>query len=223
MLLFYFRYHHFSAILWARQKPPNPAKTRRPNTHILLTITHMSHLLTPLTLTTAPEASRPALEQVQKAYGFVPNLLATFSNSPALLKGYLALDEQFNHGTFTPRERQIILLTTSVANACGYCEAAHSTILKHMLKVPVEIVDAIRDGITLKGDAKLNALVEFVRSVVETRGHAPYAKLQAFLDAGYSQAQVAEVLIGVALKTMSNYLDHLSPVPIEPAFAGEAR
>ncbi len=49
-------------------------------------------LFAPLTIATAPEASRPALEKIQKSLGFIPNLMATFANDPTVLQGYLALD-----------------------------------------------------------------------------------------------------------------------------------
>jgi hypothetical protein len=34
---------------------------------------------------------------------------------------------------------------------------------------------------------------------------------------------VMELLLGIALKTISNYLDHLSPVPVDRAFAAESK
>jgi hypothetical protein len=62
-------------------------------------------LFAPLTITTAPEGSKAALENIQEAFGFIPNLMATFANSPPVLQGYLALDGAFEKGSFTPRER----------------------------------------------------------------------------------------------------------------------
>jgi alkylhydroperoxidase family enzyme len=83
-----------------------------------------------------PAASRPFLEKLRKAFGFVPNLFAAFSNSPILLEGYLGLDATYSKATLSPAERQLVLLTASVVNECTYCTAAHSTIAKGMLKVP---------------------------------------------------------------------------------------
>jgi alkylhydroperoxidase family enzyme len=81
-----------------------------------------------LTIETAPEASRPLLESVQKSLGFVPNLMATYANSPAVLQGYLSLDSAFRKSSFTRAEQQVILLTASVENDCDYCAAAHATV-----------------------------------------------------------------------------------------------
>jgi AhpD family alkylhydroperoxidase len=179
-----------------------------------------STLFQPLTIAEAPEASRPVLENIQKGFGFIPNLMATFANSPAVLKGYLALDAEWEHTAFTPAERQLVLLTASLENDCDYCTAAHSTIAKAFLKVPAETIRAVRQGVPT-GDRKTDALVALVRDLVSKRGHADQTIVAEFLDAGFAVTQVMELLLGVALKTISNYLDHLSPATIDVAFAAE--
>src|SRR5215831_17780352 len=87
-------------------------------------------LFVPQTVESAPEKSKPILQNVNKAFGFIPNLMATFANNPSVLEGYLALDSIFEKGSFTRVERQLILLAVSVENKCAYCTAAHSTIAK---------------------------------------------------------------------------------------------
>lgn len=177
--------------------------------------------LKPLTIETAPEGSKETLQAIQKGFGFIPNLMATFANSPAVLNGYMGLDAAWAKSTLTAKEQQLILLATSVENNCRYCTAAHSTILKNMMKVDGEIVQAVRNKGQLQ-DSKLNALVQFTREVVAERGYASENVKATFLKAGYSEVTMMEVLVGIALKTISNYLDHLNPTPIEAAFAGES-
>ena len=168
-----------------------------------------------------PPGSRPLLEKVKKGFGFIPNLFAAFSNSPILLEGYLALDATYGKATLSPAERQLVFLTASVVNECAYCTAAHSTVAKGVLKVPATVVAAVRAGQPV-ADAKLNALVDLTRELVQSRGHVATATIQSFLNAGYRNDQIGEVLIGVALKTISNYTHHLSPVEIDSAFKAEA-
>lgn len=180
----------------------------------------MKHLK-PLTIETAPEGSKNTLTSIQKGYGFIPNLMATFAHSPAVLNGYLAMDAAWETSSLSPKERQIILLATSVQNHCDYCKAAHSTILKTMMKVDAELVQAVRNGDTLS-DAKLNALVGFTRELVNERGFVSERTKADFLKHGYSEVQMMEVIVGVALKTISNYIDHLNPVEIDAGFKGEA-
>ncbi len=177
--------------------------------------------LKPLTLENAPEASKPLIEGIQKTYGFVPNLMATFANSPAVLEGYLAMDAAWSKSSLSPSERQLILLTVSVQNACGYCTAAHSTILKQMMKVDPETVRAIREKRTT-GNAKQDALVGFVMELVSERGHVSGSTKKRFFFFFYTPVHMMEVLIGLALKTVSNTLDHLNPVELDAGFKAEA-
>jgi uncharacterized peroxidase-related enzyme len=165
-----------------------------------------------------PANSRPFLDQVKKSFGFVPNLFAVFANSPVLLEGYLALNAAYEKASLTPVERQLVLLAASVTNHCDYCTAAHSTVLKDMLEVSGDIVAAVRANRPLP-DPRHDALVNLARLMVITRGEVPKQTLKAYADAGYRPDQVAEVLVGVALKTLSNYTSHLSPPDIDAAFA----
>lgn len=181
----------------------------------------MSQLLKPLTLDSAPDASKATLTNIKKGFGFIPNLMATFAHSPAVLNGYMGLDAAWESASLSPKERQIVLLATSVANHCVYCTAAHSTILKGMMKVDPALVKAIRASESLS-DAKLNALVQFTREAVLERGYVSERTKMNFLEAGFAAPAMMEVLVGVALKTISNYLDHLNPTPLDDAFKAEA-
>ena len=179
-------------------------------------------LYTPLTIATAPEASRQVLESIQKSFGFIPNLMAMFANNPTVLQGYVTLNAIYDKGSFTPMERQLILLGASVENHCDYCTAAHSTIAKGALHAPAEIVAAIRSNSPVP-DKKLNALVSLVRELVRERGHAKDETIQNFIAAGYKKEQVMELLLGIALKSISNYLNHISPAAFDEAFAAESK
>lgn len=180
----------------------------------------MKHM-EPQTIETAPEGSVETLKAIKKTFGMIPNLMATFANSPAVLNGYMALDGAWDQSTLSPKERQLILLTASVANHCDYCKAAHSTILKGMMKVDAETVRAVRERTPL-ADSKLNALVKFTNEVVSERGYVSENTKAEFLREGYSEPQMMEVIVGVALKTISNYTDHLNPVEIDAGFKSEA-
>lgn len=179
-----------------------------------------TQLLQAQTITSAPEGSRETLGNIQKGFGFIPNLMATFANSPAVLQGYLALDSFFQKTSFNAVEREVILLAASAENECGYCMAAHSMIAKRMLKVPAETVASIRSG-SLSGDDRLTVLAATVRAIVGQRGYAGQAVVDRFVAAGFTSEQLLEVLLGVALKTISNYTDHLFHPELDAAFASE--
>jgi uncharacterized peroxidase-related enzyme len=173
------------------------------------------------TAESAPAASRPLLEGLRRSYGFVPNLFGVFAESPAALRGGLATYEAFSTSSLGPAEQQLVMLAVSVANDCEYCVAAHSTLAKRFAKVDPALVGATRRREPL-ADARLDALVTFTRKVVEQRGMLAEAEIAAFLDAGYTKAQVIEVLLGVGMKTFNNYVDHIAHTPLNDQFKAEA-
>ncbi len=168
------------------------------------------------TLESAPEKSRPILEQAKKTLGFVPNLYGVFAESPAMLEAYTTIGGAFDRSSFTPTERQIVLLTMSFENECDYCMAAHSTIAG-MQRVPDGVVQALRRGEPI-ADARLEALSAFARKVVRERGWVSEGDVQAFLDAGFTRAQLLEVILGIGMKILSNYANHIARTPVDEAF-----
>ena len=154
------------------------------------------------TIDSAPEAAKPILEGVNSAFGFVPNLLATMAEAPALLEGYTTLAKIFDKTSLSETERQIILMTNNRLNGCTYCMAAHTT-LSQMAKVPADVIDALRNNTPL-ADAKLEALRTFAAVINETRGWPSDAQIEAFLAAGYTRQTVLEVILGTSLKVLSN-------------------
>jgi uncharacterized peroxidase-related enzyme len=176
---------------------------------------------TAYTAENAPAASRPLLEGVGKSLGFVPNLYGVFAESPAALRGGLAIYEAFSSSSLSPAEQQIVMLAVSEANDCEYCVAAHSTLAKRFVKVDPAVVDAVRRRAPI-ADARLDALASFTRKVVEQRGMLAESEVDAFLRAGYTRAQVIEVLLGVGMKTFNNYVDHIAHTPLNDQFKADA-
>lgn len=168
----------------------------------------------------APEESKPLLNAAKENFGFVPNLLGEFAESPAVLEGYLKLNEIVGKTDFTPKEQQLAILAVSIENQCHYCSAVHSTILKNQLDVDETVVEAVRNGEQLVNQ-KLDALVTYVRKAVAQRGFVEEADIQAFINAGYTRRQVLEVNLIIALKTISNYTNHLANTPLDEPFQPE--
>ncbi len=164
----------------------------------------------------APETSKGFLTAAQKAYSFVPNLLAGMAEAPALLEGYMTLAGIFDKTSFSETERQIILMTNNRLNGCVYCMAAHTTI-SQMSGVPADVVTALRENTPI-ADAKLEALRRFAIVINESRGWPSEADVAAFLSAGYNQQNILEVILGTALKTLSNYTNHVAETPLDNAF-----
>lgn len=165
-----------------------------------------------------PEA-RPYLEGPRKQLGFLPNLLAGLSNSPATLGSYAELSKHFTKVGLTGIEMQTVLVVTSVENACAYCVAAHSTFATNQ-KIDPAVLKALREG-TRAPDAKLDALASFVRALVRDKGNVSEAEVERFVAAGYTREQGLGVLIGVAMKTIANLGNHYMKTPLDEQFAAQ--
>ncbi len=171
---------------------------------------------------TAPKASKPILEGISKKYGFTPNLSATLAEAPTALNGYVTLSGIFasKDNSLSAVEQQIVLLAASAANGCDYCRAAHGTIASTTGLAREDIV-AIQHGRPVS-DTRQEALRLFTTLLLEKRGWAEEADVQALLDAGFTRAAVLEVITGLAVKTISNYVNHIAKPDLDEQFAGFA-
>ena len=160
------------------------------------------------------------LTNIEKAHGFVPNLFGVFAESPAVVKAYLTFGQIFDESSFSQTERQVVNLAASRFNECHYCMAAHS-VFAGLQKVPAEVIEAIRNDHPI-ADSKLEALRTFTTAAVEKRGWLSDDNIAAFLAAGYSKAQILEVILGISFRTLSNYTNHIADTPLDDAFASEA-
>lgn len=167
----------------------------------------MSRIPTPATIADAPEASRPLLEAVRKQIGMVPNMFRLVSNSPASLEGYLALSGALDKGALPAATRERIALAVAEINGCSYCLSAHSHIGKTYAKLDEAEIAANRSGAST--DPKADAAVRFAAKVARERGHVRDADLAAVKLAGYSDAEVIEMVLHVALNTWTNYVNEV--------------
>lgn len=175
--------------------------------------------LSPKTPETAEPEAGVQLKGAQQRLGFVPNMYANMANSPGLLATYLSGYDQFrSESGFSPAEQEVVFLAISRFNGCTYCMAAHSMIAEKMSKVPSDVLGALRADNPLP-DPKLNALARFTRILVENRGRPSPQDLSAFLAAGFQERHVLEIILAIAVKTLSNYSNHVFDTRPDPAFA----
>lgn len=181
----------------------------------------MSRLPIPASIETAPAASQPLLQAVKKQLGMVPNLFRLVGNSPAALEGYLGLNGALAKGALEAPTRERIALAVAEINGCGYCLSAHSYIGKNLAKLSDAEIAANRGGHS--ADAKADAAVGFAVKLVNARGHVSDADIKAVKDAGYDDAQLIEIVLHVALNTLTNYVNEVAKTAIDfPAVAARA-
>jgi len=111
-------------------------------------------------------------------------------------------------------------MTNNRLNNCTYCMAAH-TAESRIQKVPAEVVRALREGTPI-ANFKLEALRLFSIKINQNRGFVDQTDLDAFLAAGYTKANILEVIVGTGLKVLSNYTNHIAETPVDKAFQADA-
>ncbi|MCF8243137.1 MAG: carboxymuconolactone decarboxylase family protein [Melioribacteraceae bacterium] len=174
------------------------------------------HKFTIHTLETAPEESKEMLLQSKNGAGFIPNMHAVMAESPVLLKAYKEMGKLFNKTSFTPVEREMIEMTINQVNGCTYCVSAHSY-FNRLSNFPEEILKAMLEEKTLK-DSKLQTLKLFTKSIIEKKGWINSDEIDTFIAAGYSNEQLLELIVGVAHKIISNYVNHIAGTPTDTQF-----
>jgi uncharacterized peroxidase-related enzyme len=175
--------------------------------------------MTPETLDTATGEAQVLLAGAKAKLGFLPNMYGYMAKLPPVLAGYLSTYDAFRaQAGFTPAEQETVFLTISRVNGCTYCTAAHSMIADKKSGVPADSLAALRAGEDLP-DPKLQAVASFTEAMVLSRGNPGKPVVDAFLAAGYGEQQVLGVVLAIACKTFSNYVNHLGGTPADAVFA----
>ena len=143
----------------------------------------------------------------------VPNMFRLVSTSPAALEGYLGLNGALAKGALEAPTRERIALAVAEVNGCDYCLSAHSYLGKNLAKLSDAEIAANRNGGS--GDTKADAAVRFAVKLVEARGHVTDTDIKAVKDAGYNDAQLIEIVLHVALNTLTNYVNEVAKTEID--------
>jgi uncharacterized peroxidase-related enzyme len=164
----------------------------------------------------APDKSRELLQQITANFGFAPNIFAVTAESAPTLAGLVAVNDAFANSSFTPQEQQIILMAASVENTCTYCVAGH-TLMAGGAGLSEDVVDAIRTE--QRSDQPRYAILgKLVSELMRSRGRVDEKTLSEFLEQGYSKAQFFELVLGVCVKTYTNYVSNALNLTLDDAF-----
>lgn len=171
----------------------------------------MSRITVP-TFETAPAASQPMLEAVRKQLGVIPNSFRVLSLSPAVLQGLLGLNGALGKA-LDLKTRERIAIAIAQSNDCDYCLSAHSYIGLNLAKIDATEIDLARKGAS--ADPKANAAVAFALKINEERGKVSDADVQAVKAAGFTDAQIVEIIAVVAENIFTNLLNIVADTEID--------
>lgn len=153
-----------------------------------------------------PAASQPTLDAFTRNIGFTPNMMATFAASPIAFNAWATMFGALSKA-LDVKTRDSIGLAVSEVNGCNYCLTVHSFTAQHMARLPADEIILARQGHAI--DPKRNAALQFARKVIETRGKVGDADVQAVRDAGYTDANVIEIVTLVALYSLTNFFNNV--------------
>lgn len=162
----------------------------------------------------APEESKPLMEQSLKSMKMIPNLHKILAEAPATYEAYNTAFSLFmKNTTLSPLEQQVVFMTANFENNCHYCVPGHTWMMRAS-KMPDDVIEALREGTELP-DAKLQALHDYTKELLDKRGHIGDHRLQAFLGAGYTKRQALEVLTGLSAKLISNFTNAITHTKVD--------
>ncbi len=161
----------------------------------------------------APQDSIKWLKKAEENFGIIPNVEKVMALSPQLLASYTFMWDEFGTVNLDEQERQIVYLTANYENECNYCVPWHS-ILAEQSGLNEHDISALRGGGKLS-NPKHDALSNFTRLMIASRGKISKMQLQAFFDAGYNDQQALEVILALAVKLISNYTNSIAGTPLD--------
>ena len=160
----------------------------------------------------APAASKLLLDAVEKQLGVVPNLFRLVALSPAALQGFLGLNGALGKA-LDVKTRERIALAIAQMNGCDYCLSAHTYLGLNLARIDGAEIARNRNGAS--SDPKANAAVAFSARVMQARGAVSDADLQAVKAAGFTDAQIVEIVAVVAENVFTNFVNRVAQTDID--------
>jgi alkylhydroperoxidase family enzyme len=157
--------------------------------------------------------SKDLFNAIQGKLGMVPNMMRTMGNSPAVLNGYLSLSGALGEGSIGGKLGELIALTVANANACDYCNAAHTFIGDKLVHIDQTAIADAREG--KSADAKIQAALDFVKVLLQKKGQVSEADVTTVKNSGYDDAGVAEIIAHVGLNVFTNYFNNAADVKVD--------
>ena len=160
----------------------------------------------------ANQEQRALLEAIESKLGMVPNFLKVFANSPSALRAFLGLYGIAEEGELDPKTRERIALSVAQQNSCEYCVSAHTAIGR---KAGLDSEEISANRVGGSQDVKAAAALKFARALVEHNGEITNAELTEVRQAGYSEAEIVEIITHVGMNILTNILGKASRVEID--------
>lgn len=168
--------------------------------------------ITPVNPQAVQGRAKELLDAVKARLGLVPNMTRSMAVSPPVLEAYLGFIGALGHGILPARVREQLALNIGEANDCDYCVSAHCVLGKGAGLTEQDVLDSRR---ATSADPREDVLLRFARTVLEMRGVVEDADLALVRQAGFGDAEIAEVVAHVGLNVFTNYFNHVAGTVID--------
>jgi AhpD family alkylhydroperoxidase len=168
-----------------------------------------------LTPATAPADSQPLVAKSLANNGFLPNLIGVLAHAPVALETYMTVGAINARSSLSLIEREVVQLTAAHQHGCDFCLAGHGAVVLKKAGQTRATATALQTG-AATGDLRLDAVADFTRAVIRSRGAVHDSEYQAFLSHGYGPQQALEIILGVSLATLCNFANSLAATPVNP-------
>lgn len=156
--------------------------------------------------------TKELLDTVEQAFGMIPNTARVMANSPAVLASFLAFSTAMGAVKIGDKLHNQVKLSTSESNACNYC----TSILSAVAPSAGLSADDILAGRTGKSeDGRTDAALKFSEAVLESRGKVSDQHLSDVRDAGFSDAEIVEIVASVVLGCFTNFLNNVADTELD--------
>jgi uncharacterized peroxidase-related enzyme len=173
--------------------------------------------LSPLETHEVGKELQELLERGRPCFEGIPNFLKILAKSPAAALAYAQAEGALAQGRLSGRQREQIALAVAEINGSKYCLQAHSVTGRNAGLTGEEIQSARRAAAP---EARADQMLRFTQSMVLQRGELSDEDLGALRKAGFSDAEVIEIVANIALNVFTNYLNILSKTEVDfPALA----
>tara|TARA_B100000700_G_C15056466_1_gene863061 strand:+ start:2713 stop:3252 length:540 start_codon:yes stop_codon:yes gene_type:complete len=169
-------------------------------------------LITPLDKDLTTPVVKEKLENIEEAFGMLPNIIGVMAHSEATLDMYMSMEGALDSGHLTKPQREMIALAVSQANECRYCVSAHTEFCSGL---GLDTADIIKSRLCEADNPIEQAMLDLAVSIVENRGQVPEEQVTEAKEAGLSNSLILEVFSNVIFVIMGNYINHLTKIDID--------
>lgn len=164
------------------------------------------------TIESATGSNKDIFTALQKGLGMVPNMARVMANSPAVLQSWVQFNSTLGTAKLSAQIREQIALLTAESNSCTYCLSAH-TALGKMVGLDQAQIEGARHSTST--DPRTHAALLFAKAVIDAHGGISESDIKAVRSAGFSNAEIAELVAAVALNFFTNLFNRAFDVDVD--------